>query len=99
MYTVTINGEQKTYPQGTTYENIVNEYQEQYDNLIGVVTVDGKIRELFKKLTKDCAIEFFTLKDEIGYKTYVRTATMLFLKGVFDVTFAGEFRQLGQRAV
>ncbi len=85
MYTLTINGEQKLYPQGTTYEMVVEPYQEQYDHMIAVVAADGKIRELFKKLTKDCTLDFFTLKDDVGYKTYVRTATMLFLKGVFDV--------------
>lgn len=85
MVTVTINGEKKAYPQGTTFEAIVEEYQEQYDHMIAVVAVNGKIRELFKKLTKDCTLDFFTLKDDVGYKTYVRTATMLFLKGVHDV--------------
>lgn len=85
VYTITINGEQKKYPQGTTYENIVDDYQEQYDNMIAVAAADGKIRELFKKVTKDCTVDFFTLKDDIGHKTYVRTATMLFLKSVFDV--------------
>lgn len=85
MVTVTINGEKKQYPQGTTYETIVSEYQEQYDGQIALVTVDGRIRELFKKLMKDCTIGFFTLKDDVGYKTYVRTVTMLFLKAVSDV--------------
>lgn len=85
MYTITIKGEKKQYPQGTTYEKLAEEYQAQYDELIAVAAVDGKIRELFKKVTKDCEVEFFTLKDDIGYKTYVRSATMLFLKGVFDV--------------
>ncbi|MBO4980908.1 MAG: nucleoside kinase [Lachnospiraceae bacterium] len=85
MVTVTINGERKTYPDGTTYETVVNEYQEQYDHLIAVVAADGKIRELFKKINKDCTVTFFTLNDDVGYKTYVRTATMLFLKAVFDV--------------
>lgn len=85
MYTITINGEKKQYPQGITYEKIAEEYQAQYNNLIAVVSVDGKIRELFKEVTKDCTISFFTLRDDIGYKTYVRTATMLFLKSVFDI--------------
>ena len=85
MYTVTINGQQKQYQQGTTFENIADEYQAEYDNLIAVVSTDGKIRELFKKVTKDCTLEFFTLKDAVGHKTYERTATMLFLKGVCDV--------------
>ena len=92
MFTITINGEPKQYPQGTTYETIVKLYQEQYDNMIAVVAANGKIRELFKKVTKDCRVDLFTLKDDVGYKTYVRTATMLFLKAVFDV-FGAEAAQ------
>ena len=69
MFTITINGEPKQYPQGTTYETIVKLYQEQYDNMIAVVAANGKIRELFKKVTKDCRVDFFTLKDDVGYKT------------------------------
>lgn len=92
MYTVTIKGEKKQYSQGTTYEDIVAEYQPEYDNMIAVIAANGKIRELFKKLTRDCELEFFTLKDDVGYKTYVRSATMLFLKAVFDV-FGNETAQ------
>ena len=85
MITVKINGEERQYPQGATYEDVANDYQEEYDNLIALAARDGKIRELFKKLTRDCEITFFTLKDDVGNKTYVRSATMLFLKAVFDV--------------
>ena len=85
MVTVTIEGNKKQYPIGTTYEVIAAEYQDKYDGLIGLVAVDGKIKELFKQVKKDCEISFFTLKDDVGNKTYVRTATMLFLKAVSDV--------------
>ena len=85
MITVKINGEERQYPQGATYEDVANDYQKEYDNLIALAARDGKIRELFKKLTRDCEITFFTLKDNVGNKTYVRSATMLFLKAVFDV--------------
>ena len=85
MITVEINGEERQYPQGATYEDVANDYQKEYDNLIALAARDGKIRELFKKLTRDCEITFFTLKDDVGNKTYVRSATMLFLKAVFDV--------------
>ena len=85
MFTVKINGEERQYPQGATYEDAANDYQEKYDDLIALAARDGKIRELFKKLTRDCEITFFTLKDDVGHKTYVRSATMLFLKAVFDV--------------
>ena len=92
MVNVLINGEKREYKQGTTYETIAEDYQKEYDNQIGLVAVDGRIRELFKKLNKDCEIKFFTLKDDIGYKTYVRTATMLFLKAVYDI-FGSEAAQ------
>ena len=36
-------------------------------------------------MTKDCEVKFFTLRDDVGHKTYVRTATMLFLKAVHDI--------------
>ncbi len=85
MITVTINGEKKQYPQGTTYETIANEYQEQYQGMIALVSVNGKIRELFKRLDRDCELSFFTLRDDVGHKTYVRSATMLFLKAVQEV--------------
>lgn len=85
MITVTIAGEEKQYAEGTTFEEIAQEYQEQYGGLIGLVSVNGKIRELFKQLKKDCELSFFTLKDDIGNKTYVRTATMLFLKAIYDL--------------
>ena len=85
MVTVTIDGKEKQYPQGTTYEVIANEYQEQYGGMIALVTANGKIRELFKKAKKDCTVTFFTLKDDVGHKTYVRAATMMFLKAVQDL--------------
>ena len=92
MVTVTIQGEPKQVAQGTSYETIAAEYQPQYNGEIALVTVNGKIRELFKKVTKDCRVEFFTLRDSVGHKTYVRTATMLLLKAVYDV-FGAEAAQ------
>ncbi len=85
MVTISIYGEKKEVPQGTTFEQIAEDYQEKYDGLIAVAAANGKIRELFKKVTKDCQVEFFTLRDDVGHKTYVRTATMLLLKAVYDV--------------
>ena len=82
---VTIDGVVKDYPAGTTYEELAGEYQEQYQGLIALVCVNGKIRELMKKLDRDCTLRFFTLQDDIGHKTYVRTATMLLMKAIRDV--------------
>lgn len=85
MVTVKIKGESIQVPEGTTYEKIVEPYQGKDGQLIALVAADGKIRELFKKVKKDCEISFFTVRDEVGHKTYIRTATMLFMKAVYDL--------------
>lgn len=93
MITVTIHGEKKQIAQGTTFAAIAEEYQNEYDGVIALATLNGKIRELFKKVSADGTVEFLTLKDPAGHKTYVRTATMLFLKAVFDVFGADAAQQ------
>lgn len=85
MVTVKVNGDELQIAPGTPFSEIAKEYQKAYDGQIAVVAENGKIRELFKKVTKNCTLEFFTLRDAVGYKTYVRTATMLFLKAVHDI--------------
>lgn len=88
MITLTIEGKERQYKSGITYEEIVAEYQPAYDNQIAVVALNGKIRELFKKAVRSGTLEFFTLKDAVGSKTYARTATMMLMKAVHDVAGA-----------
>ena len=85
MAVITIGGVSKEYAVGTTFEQIAQEYQEQYNNTIALITENGKIRELHKKVIKDAEVDFITLSDPIGHKTYERSAIMLFVKAVHDV--------------
>ena len=85
MAVITIGGVSKEYAVGTTFEQIAQEYQEQYNNTIALITENGKIRELHKKVIKDAEVNFITLSDPIGHKTYERSAIMLFVKAVHDV--------------
>lgn len=85
MAVVTIHGTPKEYPVGTTYEEIAQQYQPEYDNSIALVLENGKIRELIKTVQKDCTLSFLTLRDTIGHKAYVRTAIMTLIKAVYDV--------------
>lgn len=85
MVTLMIEGKERKYKSGTTYEEIVKEYQPAYDNQIALVSLNGKIRELFKKAVKGGKLEFFTWKDAVGNKAYMRTATMMLMKSVYDV--------------
>ena len=85
MAKVTIGSETKEYAVGTTYESVAGEYQAEYDDGIALVLADGKIRELAKAVEKDCEVQFLTLRDSAGHKTYVRTATLILMKAARDV--------------
>ena len=85
MCCVTINGEKKEYPAGISDWEIVKDYQDRQDAPVILVTVGGKLRELHKHLKKDCTLGFVTTKDAIGHNAYVRSATFLLLKAIYDV--------------
>ncbi|MCR5655853.1 MAG: nucleoside kinase [Butyrivibrio sp.] len=80
-----INGQEKEYPRGTTFEEIAHEYQPQYKNQIVAVIYGSRIRELMKKVDRDENLSFITTADEIGNNTYTRTALMMLIKAVRDV--------------
>ena len=94
MAKITVLGNTKEYESGTTFEAIANEYQEQFDDGIALVKEDGKIRELFKKVSKDANLEFITLKDSIGHKSYARSAIMIMLKAFNDVAGASNVEKI-----
>lgn len=78
------DGKQKKYPKGTAYLKIAKEWQKEYENDIVLVTVNGKLRELFKTLEQDCNIEFITTEDSIGHETYRRSLSFMLVKAVYD---------------
>ncbi len=84
-YTVKIGTNEKKYQEGTTYLDIVKEYQHLYENDIVLVTIDGKLQELFKPLKKDCTMELITTSDSAGHKAYKRSATHMLIKAIHDV--------------
>ena len=85
MPVITINGTEKTYEKGTSFEEIAREYQKFYDYRIAAVIFNGKIRELMKTVKKDGVLSFVTYKDSIGHKTMRRTAIMILIKAIRDV--------------
>lgn len=86
MVKVTIDGKEHEYAIGTTYREIVDEYQEEVAEApVILVMTDGKLRELQKKLKGDCTLEFVTTKDHIGFETYKRTVCLVLLRAIYDV--------------
>lgn len=85
MVRITIDGKEKLYEEGIKYEIIAREYQHLYKEPIALVIINGKIRELMKRVDRDCELTFATYGDAIGHKTYVRSAIMLLMKAIKDV--------------
>lgn len=85
MVKTEINGKVIKYPEGISFGEIVEELQPETGAPVILVTVNGKLKELHKKLKRDCRLEFITTKDDIGHNTYKRTACMLLLKAIYDV--------------
>lgn len=77
------------YPKGTTLREISQALQSDYKEDIILARVDGKLRELFKRVNKNVTVEMITVGDLSGHKTYKRTATLILAKAVEDVMGKG----------
>lgn len=88
MAFVTIDGVKKEYACGTVYLDIARQYQSQFENDILLVSANGKLRELHKKVESDCTLSFLTGTDRPGIQAYHRSAVFLMMKALYDV--AGE---------
>lgn len=93
-FEVTVNGKTREYPAGITFGEIAGVYQKDYPYQIVLAVRDGKIMELFKKVDKDCTVEFLTLEDDTGHKTYVRTATLILMKAIHEVVGADKIEKI-----
>lgn len=85
MFKVVIAGETRMYPEGTTYREIVDEIGIHTKTPVILVMVNGKLRELQKRLKSDCTLEFVTTKDHIGFETYKRSVCLVLLRAIYDV--------------
>lgn len=85
MFKVVIAGETRMYPEGTMYREIVDEIGIHTETPVILVMVNGKLRELQKRLKSDCTLEFVTTKDHIGFETYKRSVCLVLLRAIYDV--------------
>ena len=80
IVTVTVNGIGKAYPRGTSLFDISRDYVRDCEADIILAVQDGKLRELSKKVYENCMVEFLTVSDKDGYRTYCRGMILLMLK-------------------
>ena len=84
MAQIQIGEERREYPEGTTWLQVAEDYQEQYEDDILLVRVNGKLQELHKQV-KDCDLKFITAREKPGLSAYRRSATLLMLKAFYAV--------------
>ena len=80
-----INGKIYEYPAGTPFSAIAADVQKDYAHDIVLVSADGRLRELEKRLNADCELCFYTTADAAGCQAYRRSLTMLLMKAVYKV--------------
>lgn len=89
MIKATVNQSIYEVKEGTTLSDLAKQVQLPQEPIILLAYMDGKLRELFTPITKDCHVRFVTLKEQAGYMAYKRTATLMFLKACEDLLGTG----------
>lgn len=89
MIKATVNQSIYEVKEGTTLSDLAKQVQLPQEPIILLAYMDGKLRELFTPMTKDCHVRFVTLKEQVGYMAYKRTATLMFLKACEDLLGTG----------
>ena len=89
MIKATVNQSIYEVKEGTTLSDLAKQVQLPPEPIILLAYMDGKLRELFTPMTKDCHVRFVTLKEQAGYMAYKRTATLMFLKACEDLLGTG----------
>lgn len=94
QYKVTVGNQTTSYPAGTPYGVIMEEYAHLYEYPVILVRANGRLRELHKTLTKDEVLEPVLLNSGIGHKTYKRSMSLLFLKAMYHVIGNDKLEQI-----
>ena len=89
MIKATVNQSIYEVKEGTTLSDLAKQVQLPQEPIILLAYMDGKLRELFTPMTKDCHVRFVTLKEQAGYMAYKRTATLMFVKACEDLLGTG----------
>ncbi len=82
---VEIDGVIKEYPIGKSFLEISREYTPKDGGDFILALVNNKLRELTKKVEKDCRIRFVTTSEDAGHKTYTRGMILVFMKAIYSI--------------
>lgn len=85
MYEVNVGNDRFEVNDGTTVGDIKELINSNDKQNIILAKVNGKLRELNRKIDESCSIEFITTRQQDGARTYMRGAIFMLIKSVYDV--------------
>ena len=74
-----------TASESDTLEAVADRFKDYYEDDIILGIVNGKLRELNKKIKSDCELSFVTTADRDGRRTYRRSVVLLLQRAIYDV--------------
>ena len=74
-----------TASESDTLEAVADRFKDYYEDDIILGIVNGRLRELNKKIKSDCELSFVTTADRDGRRTYRRSVVLLLQRTIYDV--------------
>ena len=74
-----------TASESDTLEAVADRFKDYYEDDIILGIVNGRLRELNKKIKSDCELSFVTTADSDGRRTYRRSVVLLLQRAIYDV--------------
>lgn len=74
-----------TASESDTLEAVADRFKDYYEDDIILGIVNGRLRELNKKIKSDCELSFVTTADRDGKRTYRRSVVLLMQRAIYDV--------------
>ena len=74
-----------TASESDTLEAVADRFKDYYEADIILGIVNGRLRELNKKIKSDCELSFVTTADRDGRRTYRRSVVLLLQRAIYDV--------------
>lgn len=74
-----------TASESDTLEAVADRFKDYYEDDIILGIVNGRLRELNKKIKSDCELSFVMTADRDGRRTYRRSVVLLLQRAIYDV--------------
>ena len=76
-----------TASESDTLEAVADRFKDYYEDDIILGIVNGRLRELNKKIKSDCELSFVTTADRDGRRTYRRSVVLLLQRAIYACIF------------